>query len=207
MDISAHAISLADRPRRAFWVTRVRTRREDRSSIVVSSSRRARRVRVLIRSSIASWLCAVPLFVPGGRSFVPTCGCRGAPRAGTVEVGRRACLASRAGVARPRLDGPEHRARVRRVCARFIGLDALEGAPLLKNRPGDGGELVGERNRQRVVVEALPCGLDPRLEPVAVPMLWPDLDQHDPGGLNEQTALIAIAALRYAAEDRAVAGR
>src|SRR6266481_258737 len=38
-------------------------------------------------------------------------------------------------------------------------------------------------------------------------MLWPDLDQHDPGGLNEQTAQIAIAALRYAAEDRAVAGR
>ncbi len=89
----------------------------------------------------------------------------------------------------------------------FIGLDALEGAPLVKNGPGDAGELVGERNRQHVVVEALPCGLDPRPEPVAVPMLWPDLDQHDPGGLNEQAAQIAIAALRYAAEDRAVAGR
>src|ERR1700732_1885403 len=38
-------------------------------------------------------------------------------------------------------------------------------------------------------------------------MLWPDLYQHDPGGLNEQTAQIAIAALRYAAEDRAVACR
>src|SRR5258708_35404458 len=34
----------------------------------------------------------------------------------------------------------------------FIGLDALEGAPLVKNRPGDAGELVGERNRQHVVV-------------------------------------------------------
>ena len=33
MDISAHAISLADRPRRAFRVTSVRMRREDRSSI------------------------------------------------------------------------------------------------------------------------------------------------------------------------------
>src|SRR6202048_4397586 len=76
----------------------------------------------------------------------------------------------------------------------FIGLDALEGAPLVKNRPGDAGELVGERNRQHVVVEALLCGLDPRLEPIAVPMLWPDLDQHDPGGLNEQSAQIAIAA-------------
>src|SRR5215813_14666131 len=45
MDISAHAILLADRPRWAVRVTRVRTRREDRSSIVVSSSRRTRRVR------------------------------------------------------------------------------------------------------------------------------------------------------------------
>jgi hypothetical protein len=33
MDISAHAISLADRPQRAIRVTSVRMRREDRSSI------------------------------------------------------------------------------------------------------------------------------------------------------------------------------
>src|ERR1700730_1365726 len=33
MDISAHAISLADRPRWSIRVTSVRTRREDRSSI------------------------------------------------------------------------------------------------------------------------------------------------------------------------------
>src|SRR6267142_1950497 len=84
-------------------------------SIVILSSRRTRRVRVLITSSIASWLCAVPLFVPGGRSFVPACGCRGAPRAGTVKAGRRACLDSRASVARPHLDGPEHGARIKRV--------------------------------------------------------------------------------------------
>src|SRR5215831_794199 len=89
----------------------------------------------------------------------------------------------------------------------LIRLDALEGAPLVENCPGDAGKLVGERNRQHVVVEALSCGLDPRLQPIAVPMLWPDLDQHDPGRLNEQTAQIAIAAPGDAAEDRAVAGR
>jgi uncharacterized lipoprotein YbaY len=33
MDISARAISLADRPQRAIRVTSVRVRREDRSSI------------------------------------------------------------------------------------------------------------------------------------------------------------------------------
>jgi hypothetical protein len=33
MDISARAISLTDRPQRTIWVTSVRMRREDRSSI------------------------------------------------------------------------------------------------------------------------------------------------------------------------------
>src|SRR6266436_3130902 len=37
-----------------------------------------------------------------------------------------------------------------------------------------------------------PC---PELEPVALPRLR--LDQHDPGGLNEQDAQVAIAALGY----------
>src|SRR6478752_6531244 len=46
MDISARAISLADRPQRAIRVTSVRMRREDRSSISSYSSRRPRRVRV-----------------------------------------------------------------------------------------------------------------------------------------------------------------
>ena len=73
----------------------------------------------LIMSSVAPHFCAVPLFVPGGRSFVPTCGFRGAPRAGPVKVGRRACLAPRAGVARPRLGGPEHGARIKRVGTRL----------------------------------------------------------------------------------------
>src|SRR6188508_1250327 len=58
---------------------------------------------------------------------------------------------------------------------RRIGLNALESAPVVENRPGDAGQLVGERNRQHVVVQALFGGLDPGLEPVALPMLWPDL--------------------------------
>src|SRR5205807_6585491 len=37
--------------------------------------------------------------------------------------------------------------------------------------------------------------------------LLPELDQDDPRRLHEQGTQIAIAALRYAAEDRAVAGR
>src|SRR6516225_11077338 len=44
-----------------------------------------------------------------------------------------------------------------------IGLDALEGASLVENRPGDTGQLVGERNRQDVAVQSLFGRLDPRL--------------------------------------------
>ena len=44
MDISAPAFSLPDRPQRTIRVTSVRMRREDRASIVVSSSRGPRRV-------------------------------------------------------------------------------------------------------------------------------------------------------------------
>jgi hypothetical protein len=87
-----------------------------------------------------------------------------------------------------------------------IGLDALESAPLVKNRPGDPGELVGERDRQNVAVQALLRSFDPRLEPVALPSLRLDLDQHDPGGLNKQRTQITIATPRYAAEDGAITG-
>src|SRR5215210_5322099 len=83
--------------------------RAGKTSIVVSSSRRPRRATLAeARSSIISLLHAVPLFVPGGRSFVPTCGCEGAPRARAVEAGRRDDVAACASVSRPRLDGSEH---------------------------------------------------------------------------------------------------
>src|SRR5215470_17060857 len=52
MDISARAISLADRPQGAIWVTGVRMRRQDRSSISFSSSRRPRQVRCFDASLI-----------------------------------------------------------------------------------------------------------------------------------------------------------
>jgi hypothetical protein len=42
MDISARAVSLADMPQWAIWVTSVRMRREDRSSISFHRKRRFR---------------------------------------------------------------------------------------------------------------------------------------------------------------------
>src|ERR1700738_2084817 len=47
-------------------------------------------------------------------------------------------------------------------------------ALLVENRPGDAGKLVGERDRQHIVVQTFFGSLDPGLAPIAVPMLWPD---------------------------------
>ena len=50
-----------------------------------------------------------------GRSFVPARRTSIASRAGAVKAGRCAWLAAGSGVARPRLDGAEHGARIKRV--------------------------------------------------------------------------------------------
>ena len=52
---------------------------------------------------------------PQCRSFAPACASFGASRAGSVKAGRRAAVVSIALVCRPRLDGTEHGARLRRV--------------------------------------------------------------------------------------------
>jgi hypothetical protein len=75
---------------------------------------------------------------------------------------------------------------------RLLRLDAFEGASLAENRPGDPGEHVGERNRQHVVVQSFLGGFDSRFEAIAPPTLYPD--QHNPRGLHEQRAQVAIAA-------------
>ena len=74
-----------------------------------------------------------------------------------------------------------------------------------KHAPGNAGELVGERNGEDVVMQPLLGCLEPRLEAVPIPALR--LDQHNPGGLNEQNAQVAIAALGYLAEYGAVSSR
>src|SRR5437899_12276506 len=137
-------------------------RREDRSSIVVSILSQTSAGKgvgyVIDRSSLRP----VPLFVPGGRSFVPACA-RGRTARGSGRSGRG-----------------------------LLRLDALEGASLVENRPGDPGELVGERNRQHVVVQSFLGGFNLRFEAIALPTLYPD--QHNPRGLHEQRAQVAIAA-------------
>ena len=115
MDISARAISLADRPQRAIRVTSVRMRREDRTSI---SSHPLADLgwKLLIGLRHRLLLISRSSFVRAkGRSFVPARRTSIASRAGAVKAGRRAWLAAGSGVARLRLDRAEHGARIKRV--------------------------------------------------------------------------------------------
>lgn len=115
MDISAHAVSLADRPQRAIRVTSVRMRREDRSSISTYPLADLGWKLLIGLRHRSLLICAVPLFEPRGRSFVPARRASIASRAGAVKAGRRAWLAAGSGVARLRLDGAEYAARIKRV--------------------------------------------------------------------------------------------
>ena len=96
-------------------VTSVRVRREDRSPFRLILSQTSAGKGLLATSSIVSLLGAVPWFAPGGCSFVPACSLQSAPRAGAVKAGRRAYVAACSSVARPRLDGAEHGARIKQV--------------------------------------------------------------------------------------------
>ena len=87
-------------------------------------------------------------------------------------------------------------------CRDFPGLEV----PIMsKNTPGDARQLVGERDGEHVVVQPLLGRLEPGLEPMALPALG--LDQHNPRRLDEQDPQVAIATLRYLAEDRAIPSR
>src|SRR5262249_51163952 len=87
-------------------------------------------------------------------------------------------------------------------CRDFPGLEV----PIMsKNTPGDARQLVGERDGEHVVVQPLLGRLEPGLEPMALPALG--LDQHNPRRLNEQDPQVAIATLRYLAEDCTIPSR
>src|SRR6202051_4548492 len=142
-----------------------------------------------------------------GRSFVPARRTSIASRAGAVKAGRRAGLAARSGVALPAapLTAPSTARGSSGSDACIVGPRQLEGASFGQHRPGDAGKLVGERDREHVVLQPPLGGFDPGFEPVTFPVLYPD--QHDPCRLHEQNAQVAIAAPGDFTEDRAVSRR
>jgi hypothetical protein len=100
---------------RAIRVTSVRTRSEDRSSIL-SCPLADLGWKLLIGLRHRLLLISRSSFVRAkGRSFVPARRTSIASRAGAVKAGRRAWLAAGSGVARLRLDRAEHGARIKRV--------------------------------------------------------------------------------------------
>ena len=88
-----------------------------------------------------------------------------------------------------------------------LTLVRLEGSTMDKNAPRDAREFVGKGDGEHVVVQPLLGGLDPRPEPVALPSGRFHFYKNDPCRLHEQDAQVAIAPLRYFAEDGAVPGR
>src|SRR5499433_3889103 len=171
MDISARAISLADRPRTGHSGHQCSHAPGRPILHLVSSSRRPRRVRAFGYVIESSSLRTVPLFVPGGRSFVPACACRRAARKGPSRLAVALALPLAPALPGHALTAPSTAQGSRRPGRHRISLDALEGAPLVENRPGDAGELVGKRNRQHVVVQSFFGGLNPRFEAIALPLL------------------------------------
>src|SRR3981189_2354863 len=100
---------------RAIRVTSVRTRSEDRSSIL-SCPLADLGWKLLIGLRHRLLLISRSSFVRAkGRSFVPARRTSIASRAGAVKAGHRAWLTAGSGVARLRLDSAEHGARIKRV--------------------------------------------------------------------------------------------
>ena len=122
------------------------------SRLILSQTSAGKGVGYVIDRSL---LRAVPLFVPGGRSFVPACARETRRAQGPSRLAVALVLPLAPALPGHALTGPSTARGSSRSGRCRIGLNALESAPLVENRPGDAGELVGERNRQHVVVQAL----------------------------------------------------
>ena len=107
VELAAAVLHQTDRPQGAIWVTSVRTRSENRTSL--SSHPLADLGWLLIGLRHRLLLMSRSSFVRAkGRSFVPARRTSIASRAGAVKASRRAWLAAGSGVARLRLDRAEH---------------------------------------------------------------------------------------------------
>src|SRR5882757_6970169 len=122
-----------------IWVTSVRMRREDRTSISFHPLADLG-WKLLIGLCHRLLLISRSSFVRAkGRSFVPARRTSIAPSTARGSSGSDACI---------------------------VGPRQLEGASFSQHRPGDAGKLVGERDRQHVVVQPPLGGFDPGFEPI-----------------------------------------
>ena len=95
--------------------------------------------------------------------------CRSAARKGPSRLAVALGLPLAPALPGHALTGPSTARHLGRSGRRRIPSDALEFALLVDNGPGDAGKLVGERDRQHVVVQPPLGSFDPGLEPVVFP--------------------------------------
>ena len=175
MDISARAFSLADRPRLDHLGHQCSHAPGRPNLHLVSSSRRPRletvdRVTSSLAPDIAQFLCSSqgPFLRPGPQN-VDRAGRRGGQ-------GRPSLLAT----AGPALPGCTLTVRARREdqAGRTPASSVLASSKARPLASTAAGKLVGERDREHVVVQPPLGGFDPGFEPVTLPVLYPD--QHNP---------------------------
>src|SRR5260370_32054067 len=205
MDISAHAFSLPDRPRSGHLGHQCSHALGRPNLHLVSSSSRPRLETVdRVTSSLAPHTCSsfrpVPLFEPRA---VPSS--RPAERRSRRAQGRSrpaVALGLRLAPALPgcALTAPSTARGSSGSDPRIVDPRQLEGASLSQHRPGDAGKLLGERDRQHVVVQPPLGGSDPGFEPLPFPVLYPD--QHNPCRLHKPNAQVPIAPPREFAPAR-----
>ena len=137
---------------------------------LVSSSRRPRQENGTMSS--LSLLDQCSSFVRAMRPFHrPGLQLCGASRAGAVKAGRRAWLSTTSAFPGHALTAPSTVPRSRRLGRHRVCPGTFEVTSLVENRPCDAGELVGERDRQHVMMQPLLGGFDPGFKPVAFPAL------------------------------------
>jgi hypothetical protein len=148
MDISARASSLADRPQAGRSGHQCSHTPGRPILHLVSSSRRPRRV--VTSSIVVHWRRS---FVRALRPFLrPDLPAQARRAQEPVKAGRRAAWRLASALPGHALTGSSTARGSSWLGCCLICLDALECAPLVQNRPGNAGELVGERNGQHVVV-------------------------------------------------------
>jgi hypothetical protein len=171
MDISARATSLAVRPQMGRLGHQCSHAPGRPILHLVSSSRRPRQVKGvgLAHQTTPRLGCS---FVRASRPFLRPDLCVPRRRAqGRSRLAVALALPGALPLPGHALTGPSTARALSWSGCDLTHLDALEGAPFVENRPGDAGELVGERDRQHVVVQPLLGRLDPRPEPIALPLL------------------------------------
>jgi len=163
MDISARSISLRDRPRlgqTGHQVSIAPGRPVSISSLPLADLG-GKIVECIAPTSSAAPHLVSSLVRADARSFVPAC---------TLDMRRAQARSRPAHQCRPQdlaLTVPSTAQCSSRLgCSKCLFPRRFEASSLGKYRPGDAGELVGERDRQNVVVQSLLCGLDPGFDPL-----------------------------------------